>query len=185
MPASLPPLSLAGLPNLVGSSAKTYRALDLCPLRVLLCDGRTFRESNKSNPAALLLGSLQEQWLLAEIAGSTKPVLIVSGSTMTDGDDQSWDRFKKFFNQRFLPATSSKIVMFLGGDVHENRLHPPPSGFPLEIVCSGAAVGLIFRRRNFGVLDVTPAEAKIRLYKKGATQYSGRLDLVSGAFTLL
>ena len=183
LPTTLPPLSLAGLPNLNGSSVDGYRALDLGPLRVLLCDGRTYRESNQGNPAALLLGPLQEQWLLAEIASASKPVLIVSGSTMTDGEDQSWDAFTKFFTQRFLPATSSKIVMFLGGDVHKNRLHPPPIGFPVEIVSSGAAVGMVFRKRNYGVLDVSPAEAKISLYKKGAIQYSGRLDLVSGAFT--
>jgi hypothetical protein len=177
---SLPPLSLPG------SSANVYRGLDVGPLRVLLCDGRTYREKNSSNPAAAsLLGAAQETWLFNEIAGAAltpKPVLIVSGSTMTDAGDQSWDFFADFFQNRFLPATNAGVVMFLGGDVHENRLPPRPTGFPVEIVSSGAALGVIFRKRNFGVLDVSTAEARIFLFEKGAIQYYGHLDLVSGAF---
>ncbi len=186
LPASLPSLSLAGLPHLIDSTKEAYRALDLGPLRVLLCDGRSYREENQSNPAgASLLGTQQESWLLTEIANASKPVLIVSGSTMTsDGGDQSWDHFADFFKLKFLPATKSKVVMLLGGDVHENRLPTPPNDFPVEIISSGAAIGKCFRKRNFGVLEVSSADATIRLFKKGVVQYSGHLDLASGAFAL-
>jgi hypothetical protein len=42
---------------------------------------------------------------------------------------------------------------------------------------------LIFGKRNFGVLDVSPAEVGVRLVKNGVVQFSGRLDLATGAFT--
>ena len=183
LPPSLPPLSLAGLPNLVGSAIPAYRALDVGPLRVLLCDGRSYREKNESDPgAASLLGLQQEQWLFAEMTGAGKPILVVSGSTMTDGGDQSWNRFTDFFKQRFLPAASGRVVMFLGGDVHENRLRAKQNR-PVEVVCSGAAVGILFRKRNFGVLELSPTQAKVLLFKKGSLEYSGQLDLVSGAWS--
>jgi alkaline phosphatase D len=182
LPAVLPQLPLAGLPNLPNSTTPAYRALDIGPLRVFLCDVRSYREK-KSNPgSASLLGESQEKWLFSEIKGSTK-VLIVSGSTMTDGKGQSWDIYSDFYENRFRPVIATKIGMFLGGDIHKNRLSAPKNGLPTEVVSSGAAIGLIFGKRNFGVLDVSPAEVGVRLVKNGVVQFSGRLDLATGAFT--
>ena len=184
LPLTLPQMSLSALPKLPDSDKDVFRMLDIGPLCVFLCDVRSYRGKNKSDPgSAPLLGDAQEKWLLDGIKTAKGPVLVVSGSTMTDGDSQSWDNHSDFYQKRFRPVIAAKIAMFLGGDIHNNRLKPPSHGRPVEIVSSGAAIGILFGKRNFGILEVSPAEARIRLVKKGATQFSGRLDLSTGAYT--
>ncbi|MGC3979688.1 MAG: alkaline phosphatase D family protein [Steroidobacteraceae bacterium] len=185
--AALPPLVMPDINNPPNGSLDTYRAFDLVhdsgTIRVLVCDGRTYR--GKHPPGTMsgeLLGATQEAWLFRELKQGTNPYLLVTGSTMTAGDDQSWDYYQDFFKNRFLPAVNNKLVMFMAGDVHENRLPPRVAGNPIEIVSSAAVLDFPLNKRNFGVLDIQGGEVRIFLYKRGAVQYTGVVSLGSGKF---
>ena len=180
--AALPPLVMPDLQNPPNGTVDVYRALDIPPLRVLLCDGRTYR--GKHPPGTMsgdLLGAAQEQWLFTELQGPG-PFLLVTGSTMTAGDDQSWDYYQDFYTNRFLPAVRNKLVMFVAGDVHENRLPPRVADQPVEVVSSAAVLDFPFNKRNFGVLDMQGDELRVFLYRRGEVQYTGKLQLGSGKF---
>ena len=184
LPAELLPLAIPDLANPPNGKKDVYRTLRIEPLQVLLCDGRTYREDNTTGSGSpSLLGAAQEKWLFDELArGQKGPFLLVTGSTMTAGDDQSWDSHRDFFNKRFLPAVKGKTVIFLAGDVHENRLPPRKPDWPIEVVSSAAVLGFPLNRRDFGVLDVSNTEATVFLYKRGQIEYTGRVDLATGAF---
>lgn len=154
LPAKLPKLEIPDPLNPPGGERDIYRACIIGPLRVLLCDGRSYREDITSgNSTASLLGDVQEKWLFSELAKGSGPYLLVSGSTMTNGRDQSWDVYREFFKERFLPAVRGKTVIFLGGDRHINDFPSRVSDGPMEVVSSGAALRTDGER--FGVMDVS------------------------------
>ena len=178
LPEKLPAIDLASLATSPDASVDIYRALDIGPLRVLICDGRFYRERATAEGQALsLLGPVQEQWLLDEIGRATKPLLIVSGSTMTDAENQSWDSFKGFY-RRFLTAVGQKVVVFVGGDIHRNRLSQPSGTRLTEIVSSGVLVFPVSRR--YGVLEFDERELRAFLYRRTEIEFSGLVDLTTG-----
>jgi phosphodiesterase/alkaline phosphatase D-like protein len=181
LPATLPELNIPDPANPPGGDRDVYRASTIGRLRVLLCDGRSYREDITSgNTRASLLGDAQEEWLFSELAKSSGPYLLVTGSTMTNGDDQSWDVYQEFFKNRFLPAVRGKTVIFMAGDVHQNRLPPRVPHWPIEVV-SSAAVLTAYERR-FGVLEVSNVEANVFLYKSGDIEYTGKVTFATGSF---
>jgi alkaline phosphatase D len=183
LPATLPELKIPDPANPPGGDRDVYRACTIGRVRVLLCDGRSYREDITSgSTTASLLGDAQEKWLFSELAKNSGPYLLVSGSTMTKGDDQSWDVHQEFFTKRFLPAVRGKTVIFLAGDVHDNRLPPRVPHWPVEVVSSAAALSFPFNERKFGVLDVSDVEANVFLYKRGDVEYTGKLNLATGSF---
>lgn len=184
LPATLLDIPAEGLLGSPAATREIYRALDIDAFRVLLCDVRSQREDKRlDRPSASLLGNEQERWLLGEIAAAPGPILIVSGSVLVASGDQSWDFFRNFYEQRFLPAVKDRRVLFLAGDLHKNRLLPVAAGHPVEAVSSAAAMGFPFRGvRNFGVVEVSESEANIFLYRRGAIQYTGRFPFASGKF---
>ncbi len=184
LPATLPAVPLASVLALPTATRPIYRALNIAPLRVLLCDVRSYRENRRLDRAsASLLGDEQEKWLLAEITAATGPILIVSGSVLVAAGDQGWDFFRNFYEQRFLPAVRQRRVLCIAGDIHRNRLLPVPAGQPVEIVSSAAALGFPYTGlRNFGVLEVVANEVRVFLYRRGEIQYSGRFAFDSGRF---
>ena len=180
---TLPVLSIADLNHPPNGTKEVYRALDISPFRVLLCDGRTWRGRHPTGTTSgSLLGTQQEAWLFAETGKSSGPFLLVTGSTMTAGDDQSWDYYQDFYKNRFLPAVQGKLVLFMAGDVHENRLPPRVANHPIEIVSSAAVLDFPFNKRNFGVLEIANNEVNVYLYRRNKIQYAGKLDLGSGKF---
>lgn len=183
LPEKLPAFAMPDPANPPGGRQPTYGSTRIGPLHVLLCDGRSFREDNTSGTgAASLLGVEQEEWLFGELTRSSGPFLLVTGSTMTAGDDQSWDCYREFFDKRFLPAVKGKTVIFLAGDVHENRLPPRTPDWPVEVVSSAAVLDFPFNKRNYGLIEVSDAEASIFLYKRGRLQYTGRINLATNTY---
>jgi alkaline phosphatase D len=180
--AELPPLVIPDLSDPPNGTREVYRALDIGPFRVLLCDGRTWRGRHPpGTKSGDLLGPAQEAWLLDELAGPG-PFLLITGSTMTAAHDQAWDYYGDFYQQRFLPAVRDKVVLFVGGDVHENRLAPRLPGHPVEVISSASCLSYVLNKRNFGVIDIRPDQARIFLYTRGEVQLTGILDLASGEF---
>jgi len=180
LPTALPEIGPLNLADPSFAYRDVYRATTIGPLRVLLCDGRTYREDVASRgPTASLLGTVQEAWLFNELS-KPGPFLLVTGSTMTNGSDQSWDVHCDFFDKRFRPAVAGKTILFLAGDVHENRLPPRVRDWPIEIV-SSAAAGIPFKR-NFAIIDVSDTAASAFLYRWAVIQYTGSVDLTTGAY---
>jgi hypothetical protein len=101
---------------------------------------------------------------------------------MTAAHDQAWDYYGDFYQQRFLPAVRDKVMLYVGGDVHENRLAPRLPGHPVEVISSASCLSYVLNKRNFGVIDIRPEEARIFLYTRGEVQLAGILDLASGDF---
>jgi hypothetical protein len=101
---------------------------------------------------------------------------------MTAGDDQSWDYYQDFFQNRFLPAVKGRTVIFLGGDVHKNRLPPRKPDWPVEAVSSAAALGWPYLMPRFGLVELDDVEARFFLYKDSKVEYTGRLAWSSGRF---
>jgi len=182
LPAALPPLAIPDLADPPKGTVDVYRALDIPPFRVLLCDGRRYRGHHPPGTHnGELLGREQEAWLFEELKGPG-PFLLVTGSTMTDSRDQGWDYYGDFYNNRFLPAVRDKVVLFLAGDVHENRLPPRVAGHPVEAISSAAALTLVKNKRCFAVLELEPAQVRIFLYMRGRVEMAGLLDPATGAF---
>jgi alkaline phosphatase D len=180
--AEFPELAFPGLMDSPDATRAVYGALDIAPFRVLLCDGRSYRGRHPPGTrSGELLGAEQEKWLFEELAGPG-PFLLITGSTMTAARDQAWDYYTDFYQQRFLPAVRDKVVVFVGGDVHENRLPPRAPGHPVEVVSSASCLSFVLNKRNFGVIDIRPDQARIFLYSRGEVELTGVLDLASGAF---
>jgi len=78
-------LEIPDLANPPGGDRDVFHASTIGRLRVLVCDGRSYREDITSgNTSASLLGDAQEKWLFGELAKSPGPYLLVTGSTMTN-----------------------------------------------------------------------------------------------------
>lgn len=149
-------------------------------VRVLLCDGRSWRSDHPTDGAESdLLGTAQEAWLFNELGSYPGPFMLVSGSTMTNSTDQAWDYFGEFYRQRFLPAVQDKVVLFVAGDVHENRLPPRNGSEPIEIVSSASGLSFPINKRNFGVIEFDGNTVAVYLYKRGKVQYTSQLDMVT------
>jgi hypothetical protein len=182
LPPVLPPLAMPDLDDPPNGTVDIYRAIDIGPFRALLCDGRSYRGHHPPGThSGELLGRAQEAWLFEELQGPG-PFLLITGSTMTDSRDQGWDYYGDFYNNRFLPAVRDKLVLFLAGDVHENRLPPRLAGHPVEVISSAAALTLVKNKRNFAVLEIEPAQVRIFLYMRGKVDMAGVLDTSTGAF---
>lgn len=183
LPGALPELPMPDLQDPPNGMVDIYRALPLGPVTALLCDCRRYRERNPhgTNPVSLL-GAAQEEWLFGQLNSGAGPFVIISGSTMTAADDQSWDYYQDFFHNRFLPAVTGKTVIFVGGDVHKNRLPPRIKDWPVEVVSSAAALTPLFFAPRFGVIELDADEARFFLYKSGKVEYTGKFDWGSGKF---
>jgi hypothetical protein len=180
----LPALPIADLKNPPDGTRNIYRGFDMPEVRVLLCDGRSWRSEHPIDGAKSdLLGAAQEAWLFSELSSHPGPFMLVSGSTMTDSSAQAWDYFREFYQQRFLPAVQDKLVLFVAGDVHRNRLPPRNGSDPIEIVSSACGLKFPFNDRNFGVIDLNGSSAAVWLYKRGKIQFTSQLVMVTGAYT--
>ncbi len=183
LPATLPPLAIPDLLNPPNGTRDIYRAVTLGNMKFLLCDVRTYRErAQPGNAPASLLGAAQEQWLFNELNGGASAYIIVSGSTMTDAKNQSWDYYRDFFQNRFLPAAKGKNVVFLGGDIHKNRLPPRVKDWPVEAVSSAAALGTFLFNSRYGVVELDAAEARFFLYKDSKVEFTGKFNFGTGSF---
>jgi hypothetical protein len=186
LPPRLAPMSAAQALASALSGREVYQSLQIDGYRILITDGRFYREEKtQGNPSPSMLGQAQEAWLLQQLAGPNVPTLLVSGSTMTNGKDQSWDYHHAFFVQ-FLAAASNRKLIFIGGDVHENRLIHHPGTSICEVTTSGAGLGWVggfANKRNFCIMDLKPDVAEIYLIRKTRVQLSASYDLASARTT--
>jgi len=123
---------------------------DIGEVRVIMLDVRSFRTFS-TRDAPTVLGHAQEQWLWQQLADNPKPYTIVaSGSVMDRGvTGHKLSDYKAFYKRlqselRHLPADPKdptapkpRKVLFVSGDIHDNRWKVWPGFF--EATSSGVA----------------------------------------------
>lgn len=119
-----------------------YCSTVIGPARVIMLDVRTYR-SLASDPNPTVLGPEQEGWLWAELAAAKEPCIIVgSGSVINRGPkSQRLDKYtafhKKLMSELRHRPDRPRRVLFLSGDIHDNRWQRWPGFF--EATSSGVA----------------------------------------------
>lgn len=153
---------------LSGDDTGIQEAFDYGPVRIIMLDGRTYREdpeNGKDGDEMLvrsLLGKAQRTWLENQVEASSGLKLLCSGSTLTRSGE-SWDHYMDY---QWLIDKRFKKTVVLSGDIHKNatQLH---DGYLLEVTSSGAALPRIGGGSgNFGILELEGGQAKIALYEK-------------------
>jgi len=113
-------------------------------------------------------------------AGATH--LVASGSVFDAHGGENWlnchDEYK-----RMQKLAKDHNILILSGDIHDNNLasYVLDGGRNLfEATASGAAVrtAVVFGalQRNYGMLTIDDTSVDIKLFKSGATQYSGTIN---------
>ncbi|MDG4597059.1 MAG: alkaline phosphatase D family protein [Candidatus Contendobacter sp.] len=153
---------------LSGDDIGIQEAFDYGPVRIIMLDGRTYREdpdNGKDDDEMLvrsLLGKAQRTWLENQVEASNGLKLLCSGSTLTRSGE-SWDHYMDY---QWLIDKRFKKTVVLSGDIHKNatQLH---DGYLFEVTSSGAALPRIGGGSgNFGILELEGGQAKIALYEK-------------------
>jgi hypothetical protein len=135
---------------------------DFGDVRVVMLDGRTFREKPRDDRKASLLGDAQRAWLSSQILNWPGVCVVCSGSTLYGGGE-SWSNYLDF---SWLDNLVGGKFVVLSGDIHENvfRRHKGARGI-VEVTSSGAArPGLGGDEGNFGTLDINGAVIDVRLF---------------------
>ena len=161
-----------------------YCTHDIGDVRVIMLDVRTYRTLS-SAPAATVLGAAQEQWLWDQLALNPKPYTIVasgsvsnrgaSGHKLTDYK-QFWQRLRNELSH--VPPKpdpkSNRKVLFLSGDIHDNRWKKW-NGYFFEATSSGVACVVgdpALPTDNWGLLEYGNTELRVTL-NGHAPSYSG------------
>lgn len=158
-------------------------SLQLAPdLWLHLADVRSHRTRTWLLPDARrhLLGAAQRQRIEAAVHAAPQALhLLASGSTLG-----AWKRHYARDWQWLLQMARAQRLLVLSGDIHRNETDAFfTGGWPLhEATSSGAAVkdAVIIgsMRRNFGLLDIGPQEATVRVFADDTeqTKWTRRLD---------
>ena len=144
-----------------------------------LSDGRTRRTATwpLQESKRHLLGAAQRQAIGAAMAAAPEAVhLLASGSVLA-----AYKRYPADWRW-LLDQAAKQRTLVLSGDIHRNELDGfYTQGWPLhEATSSGAAVRDAVvagqARQNFGLLDVSASEVKIRLFEHGVCRQERRLS---------
>lgn len=169
---------------------EVYYTIDIPLARVIFLDNRYYAtKPNAEN--ATLLGAAQFEFLRSKLEHDLPYTIICSGLTLTQGTKMpftqgtpaDWKRFKADYSRFCELISSSKKVLFLGGDIHKNKFLPPSSERPCyEIISSGLAVnyfGLPFGfddKHNWGLVEYDDTEVIITLIGKNILGKSRRSE---------
>ena len=152
--------SMAAL--LAGPDEGIQEAFDVGSVRVVMTDGRSFRERQNSQASSSQLGKAQKKWIAKQINGASGLSLLCSGSVLARGKE-SWELYNDL---AWLAAQQFSNTLVLSGDIHKNAMqtHKALDNL-LEVTSSGAArPGLGGDSGNFGLLDVSGKKVEISLF---------------------
>jgi alkaline phosphatase D len=129
-------------------------SIDIDNVRIVMLDGRSFREDPNDVADAEMHGRAQREWLGGLLQSWGGPKVIGSGSVMTRSGE-SWDQYVDY--AWLLDQPSTKTIV-LTGDIHKNVLPVRHSKQLYEITASGAArppfKGFAGGMENFGILSI-------------------------------
>jgi len=147
--------------------AEIYRYVEFPLARIIMLDTRYYAEA--PGPQAELLGEAQWRFLEKALHHDRAYTVVCSGLTL-DAGTENWSAYAAEYARLRELLTLRQNVIFLSGDIHENRFkrHNGPSVL-YEATSSGAAVntlGLPFgitSRRNWGLIELGEADVVVRL----------------------
>lgn len=161
---------------LADNGAGIQEAFDHGPARIIMLDGRTYREDPSDDdeaPTRSLLGQAQRNWLEEQIKTSNSIKLICSGSVLTRSGE-SWDHYMDY---QWLIGKGFAKTIVLSGDIHKNATHLH-DGKLFEATASGAArPGLGGASGNFGILEIGGGQVKVILYDEKGLDKSKTLTM--------
>ncbi|MCO6428580.1 alkaline phosphatase D family protein [Nitrosomonas communis] len=154
-----------------------YQTVDLAnDIKLILTDGRTYRNPNKKD----LLGQQQRSWLQDQLLNLPAVNLIASGSTLRD-KDSGW---KIFQDWEWLKGLSSDHnILVLSGDIHTLQFNGSGEyGRIFEVVASGIARPPGITRlagkttNNYAILRIDLDQITIDLCRKEELIQQSRID---------
>lgn len=159
-----------------------YRHVDLGGgVHLHLTDGRSWRRQRWGGNELLGQQQLKDVAKAMKDAGPGATHLLASSTTVTRGE--SWRSWAKPEYDHLLQLARDYNIVVLSGDIHEADIqdHPLGGGRHLyEAIASGAALkkGVILggKRRNWGLLSITPAQVDVRVHSMGAPGPSRVID---------
>lgn len=137
---------------LSGEDTGIEDVVEIDNVRVILTDGRYYREAKKEDASSQILGDDQRSWLEGHLHNWNGIKLICSGATLTRGGD-GWDQYSDL---AWLAQQDLSNTVVLTGDIHSNRSRRHRDlGKVFEVTSSGAArPKLGGAMGNFGILEV-------------------------------
>ena len=169
-------------------------------VRLFMTDGRWYRSKPDQN-AGDMLGEQQRAELKDFLDESDGMAIIASGSTMfaqkinpkqvelmfefhgigadeaetiiqKQGSTEAWSAFGQDFKVLSAAIKQGKRFLFLGGDIHTNRIDR--HGNMWELISSGIGVNRLgalgVYAEKFGILDINGSSVKVKMVSKGKSK---------------
>lgn len=137
---------------LSGEDAGIEEIIEVDHIRIIMVDGRYYREAKKEDGSSQVLGEQQREWLMGHLHNWEGVKILCSGATLTRGGD-GWDQYSDL---SWLAQCDLNKTVVLTGDIHLNatRKHRDLGGV-FEVTSSGAArPKLGGATGNFGILEI-------------------------------
>lgn len=167
-------------PWTAGTPPPGYQCVDLGSNVFLhLTDGRSWRK--RGGKALLGKAQLQQMASAMAAAGAGATHLLASATVVEARNGEAWMKCDPEY-QELLRLAQQHDILVLSGDIHDNNLASYKAGNRslFETTASGAALktGVVIGslQRNWGLLDIDANSVDIKLFKAGATQYSGTIS---------
>ena len=143
-------------------------------VKFIMLDVRYYREKH-ARPDATVLGREQELWLEQELNHTSKFTVVCSGSCLTEGTEKL-EAYDLYYPRLRELLKNRGRVLFLAGDVHENKL-VEHDGF-YEVISSGAGRDNL---NNYGMLEYRSDSVVISLVgeKRARDNITATIDSVT------
>lgn len=156
-----------------------YYHVDLDCARVIFIDNRTDASCRKV-PKQLIS---EEQFLFIEdkLNHSFEYTILCGGITLTKGKE-NWSKYETQLKRLCQLVKNKKKVIFLGGDIHQNKFIKPKRlrnselSTPIQLISSGMQVDYLDLRfpfddlHNWGLLELASNEVSVSFFNKRGLQ---------------
>ncbi len=131
--------------------------------RIIVLDQRSHAEAaREGHPGAVLLGDAQWAFLKDKLNHDKRYTILCGGLSLTQGKD-NWEEYENEYKQLREQLDERDGVIYLGGDIHQNKLKMPGPDRPCyEIISSGLAVNYLAQTKfdfddvhNWSMIDVS------------------------------
>ncbi len=148
-----------------------YVVDDIPGLRLIMTDGRYYREQEDKKKSTQIFGDNQRNWLKSQLNNDGKVNILCTGVTLDEGSEH-WDNYSDY--EWIKNDVDLNRTVVLSGDIHKNRIkrHDDLNGL-LEATSSGAArpprkvlvLGVFGEVGNFGILSFDNGIVNIKLFE--------------------
>jgi alkaline phosphatase D len=149
---------------------------DLSGVRIIMTDGRYYRQAQERRSSSQMLGTEQRSWLEGLLSDPDTINLLCSGTALTKGSE-CWEEYSDL---DWLAGVDLGRSVILSGDIHKNKLLQHASlQDVLEVTSSGAARPGIFGKweflravGNFGMLTIEGRDLQAEIFDEDGIEKS-------------